>query len=148
MNETMQKRMVLAREIVNHISKDKYLLDDIHAEMDQLSMPEIVSPKITQNMDQVVENHLADQNHLAIHEDDLEGLKGYVDTLLEGSTGYDATGSIFECLYDIRQEQCPDDQDPDERAFSLSPDELLKITSDISTKLEMLISKIDNLENA
>ena len=146
MTETTRKRMVLAREIVNHIEKDKFLIDDIHAEMDQMSMPAIVSPKITHNMDEVVENHLANENQVAIHEDAIEGLKGDIETLLEGSMGYDATGSIFECLYDIRQEQCPDDEDPDERAFTISPIQLLEITSDISQKLEKLVSKMENLE--
>lgn len=138
--------MALAREIVSHISKDKFLIDDIHAEMDQMSMPAIVSPKITQNMDEVVENHLANEDQVAIHEDAIEGLKGDIETLLEGSTGYDATESIFECLYDIRQDQCPDDEDPGERAITISPLQLLEITSDISQKLEKLVSKIENLE--
>ena len=141
-----QNRRALARSIASQLENDQYLVDELHSEMSARSMVPLASPCLPDE-EEVAEDYLAENNKLAVLDDDPHGIRGIMDDLnaLIEPQSYDESGTIGEIIWDIRSEQCPDDEDPDERDFTISPKQLEEIGADMAEKLEAIKLKLGKL---
>lgn len=149
-NTTPAKRRALARSIASQLENNQPLIDDLHAELAARSMEPITPPEITEDLDDhdsdLVKENLAMADRISVNLEDFTRMK---DALLELTepTWTDDTGTIWEKLAEIEEDQFDEDESELCPPFTITKKDMDDIKADMTTKLEAIQKMVEGLED-